>query len=108
MIQISDEQWQAIERVLPQQEFKKGGRPRANDRRTLAGILWVLKQGEQWSHLPKRYGAYVTCWRRFKEWEEGGVWGKIWRAYFETLGSEEKLSWTLALWDGTIIPTKEN
>lgn len=106
MITITDEQWKAVEAVMPGQDFAKGGRPRVSDRRTLAGILWVLKYGEQWSHLPKKYGSYVTCWRRFNEWEGEGVWPKIWRAYFNHLEHKEKLSWSLALWEGTIVPTK--
>ena len=108
MLKLKWEQWKAVEAVLPKQEFKQGGRPRASDRRTLEGILWVLKHGEQWSHLPKAYGSYVTAWRRFNEWEESGVWTRVWRAYFDQLDHTEKLSWTLSFWDGSIVPTRRS
>ena len=108
MITITDEQWKAVEEVLPRQSFKKGGRPRTSDRRTLGGILWVLKNGEQWSHMPAKYGAYVTCWRRYNQWVESGLWTKIWRAYFGRLDHKDKLSWTLAFWEGSVVPMRNS
>ena len=40
---LSDEQWKKIERLLPQPTGR--GRPWADNRRVLEGILWVLKTG---------------------------------------------------------------
>jgi transposase len=39
--ELGDEQWELIVPLLP--TYKKRGRPRADDRRTLNGILWVLR-----------------------------------------------------------------
>ncbi|MXQ52742.1 transposase [Shimazuella sp. KC615] len=39
----------------------------------------MLKTGVAWMDMPKKYGSYVTCWRRLKEWEKVGIWERIWR-----------------------------
>lgn len=56
----------------------KEGRPRADDRQTINGILYVLKTGIPWNDLPaEKYGDDVTARRRLKEWKEKGVWERI-------------------------------
>ncbi len=72
---ISDELWEVIEPLLPPEA--KTGRPRADDRQTIDGILYVLKTGIPWNDLPEKYGDDVTAWRRLKEWEEKGVWKRV-------------------------------
>lgn len=43
---VSDELWEAIEPLLPEELPKpKGGRPRLPDRAALTGIIFVLKSG---------------------------------------------------------------
>lgn len=56
------------------------GRPRADDRRTIEGILYVLITGCRWQDLPREYGAPTTAWRLLTGWGEEGVWERIWRA----------------------------
>jgi len=43
MVTLTDKQWVVISPLLPKQTFTKGGRPRADDKITLEGILWILK-----------------------------------------------------------------
>jgi len=50
------------------------GRPRANDRKVLEGILWILRSGARWQDLPEEFPSPVTCWRRLWDWEEQQVW----------------------------------
>ena len=72
---ISDELWEFIRSLLP--PSAKEGRPRADDRRTINAILYVLKTGCPWNDLPKEYGDDVTAWRRLKGWEDQDVWKRI-------------------------------
>jgi transposase len=53
------------------------GKPRADDRRTVDAILYVLKTGIPWNDLPKEHGDDVTGWRRLRDWDEKGVWKSI-------------------------------
>jgi transposase len=74
---LDDELWRLIEPLLPvrKRRFRHPGRKRIDDRRTLAGILFVLRTGIAWQQLPQEleYGSGMTCWRRLKEWQEAGV-----------------------------------
>lgn len=103
--ELSDAQWQLIAPHLPPP--KRMGRPRADDRKTLEGILWVLRSGARWQDVPREYGSPTTCWRRLKEWEESGVWETLWRAILSVLEAEQKLDWAQAFLDGSFVPAKK-
>ena len=50
---VTDELWEVIEPLLPEEPPKpKGGRARVDDRAALTGILFVLKSGIPWEMLP--------------------------------------------------------
>jgi transposase len=99
------QQWEAIRVHLPQQKpSSRGGRPRAEDRRCVEGILWT---GAQWSELPRRYGSPSTCGRRLKVWEATGVLLKLWRAFLAQLNDQQKLRWDEGFADGSFIPAKK-
>ena len=53
----------------------------ANKRRTVNGILWVLRTSAPWRDMPERYGNWNSVFVRF--WSNLGVWD----AAFETLAS---------------------
>lgn len=107
MVTLTDKQWVVISPLLPKQDQTKGGRPRADGKKTLEGILWILKTGAQWSELPSKYGSYVTCWRRLKAWEEDGTWEKIWKRLLSTLSKTDKLMLPVGMVDGTFAPAKK-
>jgi transposase/heme-degrading monooxygenase HmoA len=99
---LTDAQWARIQPLLPPR--RREGRPRADDRRTLDGILYVLRAGCRWHDLPETYGNPVTCWRRFARWEADGTWGNVWRALLDTLDPPGKQAWALAFLDGQVVP----
>jgi transposase len=68
------------------------------DRKALAGILFVLRTGIPWEHLPQRFGcgSGMTCWRRLREWQRAGVWQKIRVALEEGMGATEGIDWARA------------
>jgi len=101
---LTDAQWEAVRPVLPPQ--RRRGRPRADDRRTLDGILYVLRNGCRWQDVPRQYGDPVTCWRRFVRWESDGTWERIWRALLAVMDPLARLAWALAFMDSRYVPTK--
>lgn len=107
MTALSNPQWEVLGPLFPKQNFKKGGRPRANDRLTLEGIIWVLKTGAQWSEMPEKYGAYVTCWRRLKAWVEDGTWDRMWKILLKMLKKKDLLSLQVSYLDATFSPAKK-
>jgi transposase len=88
--ELTDEQWAIIAPLIPKQKPGRG-RPRADDRRTLNGILYVLKTGCAWAEMPREYGSPTTCWRRLRAWSEDGTWERIWRALLSQLDAQGKL-----------------
>src|SRR6478672_2536610 len=85
---VSDELWAVIEPLLPPQPPRpKGGRPRVSDRAALTGILFVLKTGTPWEMLPPEMGcgSGMTCWRRLRDWEKAGVWGRLHQVLLDRL-----------------------
>jgi transposase len=83
------------------------GRPRAQDRPSLNGILYVLRTGCRWHDLAPRYGGPVTCWRRLDQWQMDGTWERIWRAFLTSLDEAGKLDWSRAFLDGSFVPAKK-
>jgi transposase len=73
--ELSDEQWELIKPHIPPQPIV--GRKRADDRKTINGILYVLNTGCRWHDMPRLYGAYQTAWRRLKRWSKEDVWNRI-------------------------------
>ena len=103
---LNDEQWAVIEPLIPKQKAG-AGRKRADERRTLNGILYVLKTGCAWEDLPREYGSDTTCWRRLNQWSEDGTWERIWRALLSQLDAAQKLAWAQAFLDGSFVPAKK-
>src|SRR5438132_1775897 len=102
---LTDAQWSIVAPLLPRPAAT--GRPRADDRRTLNGILHVLRTGCRWRDLPSRYGAATTCWRRLQSWQQEGVWPRIWQATLRNLDADGKRIWAQALVDGAFAPGKK-
>jgi transposase len=73
--ELDDVRWSRVEPHLPPRE--KEGKPRADDRRTVNGILYVLVTGCRWVDLPRKYGDDSTANRRLRRWEKLGVWKRV-------------------------------
>lgn len=77
--EVSDELWEHIERLLRRLEpLATTGRPRADRRRVLDGIIFRLRTGCQWNHIPRVYGDDSTIYRCFQQWCEAGLFRKLW------------------------------
>jgi len=105
---LTEAQWQKIAPLLPKpSQHRKGGRPWIANRRVLEGILWILRSGARWQDLPEKYPHPSTCWRRLRDWEEQGVWLKIWRTFLGELNERQQLQWSESFLDGSFAPAKK-
>jgi transposase len=93
---LTDAQWERIAPLLP---GKKGdpGRSGDDNRRSLEGILWIVRTGAPWRDLPEYFGNWSTVWKRFRRWALKGVFEKV----FKALYGEPDMEY--ALIDGTIV-----
>jgi transposase len=103
---VCDELWNNIEPLLPKhQPDPRGGAPRKNDRPCLEGILHVLKTGCQWQRLPKceLWPSGSTCWRRFSEWTNLGIWPQLHRQLLNVLGQAGQIDLSVVVVDGASV-----
>jgi transposase len=106
--ELTDEQWELIEPLLPQIKRKDGrGRPRIKDRSVLNGIFWILRTGAAWADLPKRFPSHQTCHRRFQEWVASGALRAVLEALAEDLRSRGGLDLSECFIDGTFVVAKK-
>ncbi len=64
---LTDEQWALIEDLFPR-NGEHAGRPWADHRRMIDGMLWVLVTGAPWRDLPKEFGPWQTVYDRFNRY----------------------------------------
>ena len=74
--ELTDAQWQRIAPLLPG-KVGDPGRSGVDNRLFVNGVLWVLRSGAFWQHLPERYGKWKTVHARFTRWARAGVWEKV-------------------------------
>lgn len=90
---LSDDEWALLEPLMP----KSRKSVRADDRKIMNAIFYVLRTGMPWRDLPERYGPYTTAYNRFNRWSRRGIWKHI----FDTLAAKSRDS--LYLIDSTIV-----
>ena len=90
---LSDEEWALLGPLMP----KSRKSARADDRKIMNAIFYVLRTGMPWRDLPERYGPYTTAYNRFNRWSRRGIWKRI----FDELASKSRDS--LYLIDSTIV-----
>src|SRR5947207_1518633 len=76
---LTDTEWRILNPLLPDRGER--GPAIGDKRRTMNGILWVLRTGAPWRDLPERYGKWNSAFVRFTRWSKLGVWDAV----FETL-----------------------
>ena len=73
---LTDQEWAILEPLIP--AAKRGGRPRSvNMREVLNAIIYVLKTGCQWNHLPHDFPPKGTVYYYFNQWRKDGTWARM-------------------------------
>lgn len=111
--ELSDSLWQQIEPLLPQAKSRDrgrgrhrknmGGRPAADRRKVMSGILYVLRTGCQWNALPhEHFGSGKTAHRYFQRWVRAGVFRRMWVAGLTTYDELKGIAWKWQAVDGVM------
>jgi putative transposase len=72
---LTDEQFALVEPLLPRP--KPMGRPPADPRRVLNGILYLVRTGCQWRLLPKDFPPWSTVHTWYRRWRKDGTWRRL-------------------------------
>lgn len=102
---VSDPLWDRIAPLLPAGKPHPWGtcRPRVDDRRVLAGILFVLREGCRWNALDYTgLCSSSTAHRRFQEWQRAGVFRELWKLALEEYDELKGLDWEWLALDGAM------
>ena len=101
--QLSDSFWERIKPLLPKPKSRFrghgknrrniGGRPPADPRKVISGILYVLRTGCQWNAAPREFGSGKTLHTYFQRWTRCGVFKRMWRAGLQEYDEVKGLDW---------------
>lgn len=110
--ELSDSLWWQIEPLLPKAKSRYrgrgknrkhiGGRPHAERRQMMGGILYVMRTGCQWNALPKAYGSGKTVHRYFQKWVRAGVFKRMWQAGLADYDELKGIAWKWQAADGAM------
>jgi putative transposase len=91
---VPDELWKRIEPIIA--EFdppKHTGRKRIDPRAALDAIIFRMRTGCQWNHLPKEFPDDSSVHRTFQRWIELGLLDKIWAALVDSCDELGAVHW---------------
>ena len=100
--QLTDEQWSVVGPLIPRKHARTG-RPPADPRRMLDGIMWILRTGAPWRDLPDRFGPFQTVYDYYSHWRESGVFDRVLAALQIRLDRQGKIDWDLWCIDGAHV-----
>jgi len=89
-----DEFWNRVEQILleldPPNQF---GRKRIPLRPALDGVIYRMRTGCQWNHLPKDFGDDSSVHRTFQRWEAKGILDRLWALLVEECEELGGVNW---------------
>ena len=100
--EVTDEQWELVEPVLPKRTARTGRKPR-KQRQMLNGILWILRTGAPWRDLPERFGPWQTVYDYYRNWRSDGTFERIIQCLQIRLDQEGRIDWDLWCIDGSSV-----
>ena len=109
---VSDALWCRVEPLLPpapRRRFRFPGRKPLDQRRILAGILYVLKTGIAWDDLPAElgWGCGKTCREYLRRWHALGIWQQLHALLLAELNAADLIDWSRAIIDGSFVMAPE-
>ena len=91
---VPDGLWERIEPVILELDPPKAkGRKRVDQRKMLEGIIFRMRSGRQWNHLPQELGDDSTIHRTFQRWVGCGALEGIWAVLIEECGELGGVNW---------------
>jgi putative transposase len=99
--EVSDDLWKTIESVVAELDPPaKTGRPHVDERTALNGIIYQMRSGCQWNHLPRDFGDDSSVHRQLQRWVKKGIFERIWVALVECCDELGGVSWDWQSADG--------
>jgi len=101
--EVNDELWKIIEPIVNELDPPaETGRPRIDPRAALNGIIYQMRSGCQWNHLPEQFGDDSSVHRTFQRWVGKGVLQAIWAKLIENCAELGGVDWDWQSADGAM------
>jgi transposase len=100
--ELTDEQWQKIEKMFPANKGKRGGQWQ-DHRQVVNGMIWILCSGAPWRDLPERYGNWKRVYDRFRRYRIDGFFGQLLRKLQVQLNKQGLIDFHLWHVDSTTV-----
>lgn len=92
--EVSDELWERLEPIILERfPAAPTGRPRSDLRRVVNGVIYRMRSGVQWNHLPREFGADSTVHRWFQAFVATGVFERLWAVLASECETQGDLDW---------------
>src|ERR1700716_1638337 len=102
---LPDDLWKRLEPLIPKPKENRhvqfAGRKPSDARRVVTGILFVLQTGVPWRSLPatSAFPSGFTCLRRLRQWQQAGIWQRLFEILLAELQATRKIDGYRALVD---------
>ena len=74
-----DALWAQVEAVLAELDPPAHyGPARIDQRKAFDGVIYRMRSGMQWNHLPREFGDDASVHRTFQRWVKRGVLARLW------------------------------
>lgn len=100
---VPDELWERVRTIINQLDPPKPtGRRRIAPRDALDAIIFRLRSGCQWNHLPSDFPDDSSVHRTFQRWVKLGVFDHVWAGLVEDCGELGGVDWEWQSADGAM------
>jgi len=97
---LSDEQWALIEDLLPARTHRQG-RPFADARSMVEGIIYRYRCGIAWRDVPAVFGPWQTIWTWHRRLAATGAWDVLLSRLVAAADAAGQVDWSVSV-DSTI------
>ncbi|MGW7189508.1 IS5 family transposase [Streptomyces sp. NPDC054838] len=97
--ELTDAEWELLAPLIPKADR---GRPRAEDRRVINGMVHKIRTGVSWRDLPERYGSWKSVYTRFRRYAIDGVFTRALQQIQARADATGDIDWLVQI-DSTIV-----
>ncbi|MGN9757279.1 IS5 family transposase [Streptomyces sp. SD31] len=97
--ELTDREWELLAPLIPRAAT---GRPRAEDRQVVNGMVYKIRTGVSWRDLPERYGPWKTVYTRFRRYALEGIFVRALQHIQAQADAAGDIDWLVQI-DSTIV-----
>lgn len=91
---VDDRLWARFAKVLEEHDPPaRFGPDRIDQRKALDGVIYRMRSGVQWNHLPREFGDDASVHRTFQRWVKRGVMERLWAVLVESCEELGGVDW---------------